>query len=260
MPPRELRKGRHVSPWLRRSAMWRAGSIPRCRSQSPTDYTTREANQFVWLANDSFLFMFYLRQELEARAGGNPSWNTGVNYGKQLRQSASYAEVQALYKAASLNLDTDLARLGNQATRIAADPAAVAYLSENIIYNGQIAIPVLTLQTTGDGLVVPENDRAYKATVHQAQNDSFLRQTFVHRAGHCVFTPAETVAAFEALNTRLKTGKWKGVNPASLNNAAANLGPNFNFLYLNGTPVSVAPAFDKFQSPPFLRPFDAFSQ
>jgi len=235
---------------------WVDPSLP---EPAPTDYATRETNQFVWLANANFLFMFYLRPELETRAGGNPSWNTGVNYTHQLRHSSSYVEVQALYAAAGLNLASDLSKLAN-AARVASDSAAVAYLSDNVIYNGQLTIPVLTLHTTGDGLVSPENERAYKTTVHHALNDSFLRQAFVHRGGHCTFTPAETIAAFQALNIRLQTGKWTGFGPTSLNNAASALGSNYNVMYVNGNPVYTPPQFEQFQPLNFLRPFDAFSQ
>lgn len=232
---------------------------PSSPEPAPTDYATREVNQFVWLANANFLFMFYLRTELETRAGGNPSWNTGVNYAKQLKRSSSYAEVQALYTAAGLDLNLDLVRLGNVA-KVTADPAAVSYLSDNVIYDGQISIPVLTLHTTGDGLVSPENERAYKSTVHQAQNDSFLRQAFIHRGGHCTFTPAETIAAFQALNTRMLTGKWKGFGPTPLNNAAFALGNPYNVMYVNGNPVHTVSEFEQFQPLNFLRPFDGFDQ
>jgi pimeloyl-ACP methyl ester carboxylesterase len=226
---------------------------------APTDYATRETNQFVWLANANFLFMFYLRTELETRAGGNFSWNTGVNYTTQLKHSSSYAEVQALYSAAGLDLNLDLTRLGGVA-RVSANPAAVAYLSDNVIYNGQISVPVLTLHTTGDGLVSPENERAYKTTIQEAGNGSLLRQAFVHRGGHCSFTPAETIAAFQTLNTRMLTGKWKSFSPAALNNAAFLLGPNYNVMYVNGNPVYTAPEFEQFLPLKFLRPFDGFSQ
>lgn len=232
---------------------------PTLPEPAPNDYVTRETNQYVWLANANFIFAFYLRAELEGRAGGNPSWNTGVNYGKQLKHSSSYAEVQALYTAAGLDLNLDLTRLG-AVPRVSADPAAVAYLSDNVIYNGQLSMPVLTFHTTGDGLVSPENERAYKTTVVEAQDSAFLRQAFVHRGGHCTFTPAETIAAFQALNTRMLTGKWKSVTPAALNNAAFLLGPNYNVTYVNGNAVYTAPQFEQFQPLMFLRPFDGFSQ
>ena len=54
-----------------------------------------------------FPFIFALRAELEARAGGNPSWNTGVNYARDLAKSADLPEVLALYHAAGLSLRRD---------------------------------------------------------------------------------------------------------------------------------------------------------
>lgn len=232
---------------------------PSAPEPAPTDYATQQLNQFYWLAYDDFPFAFYYRAELEARAGGNFSWNTGVNYATQLKRSANSAEVQALYAAAGLNLAADLALL-RKAARIPVDQTAEQYVIQNIVYNGQVPIPVLTLHTTGDGLVTPENEQAYMAAAKKAGDKSFVRDLFVHRAGHCTFTPAETVAAFETLTTRLKAGKWKGADPWTLNNEAIALGPTMNVLYLNGQYVHVSPAFETYHPLPFLRPFDAFSQ
>ena len=68
-----------------------------------------------------------------------------------------------------------------------------------------------------------------------AEHDgALLRQLFVHRAGHCEFTPAETVVAFEALVTRLDSGKWPALGAAGLNKAAKGLGPSFNVLSVSG--------------------------
>jgi hypothetical protein len=232
---------------------------PASPEPNPTDYATQEANQFLWMQNVDFAFLFALRAELELRAGGNPSFNNGVNYQLQLKRSADYAEVQALYAAAGLSLDTDLATL-NSATRIQADAGALTYLTNNVTYNGQLSsIPVLTLHTTGDGLVTVENEKAYKTTVHKALESAFLRETFVHRAGHCEFTPAETIAAFQTLSVRLATGKWKNLTATDLNNEATGLGPAFNVLLINGQLVSVPPAFVTFAPLQFLRVFDAFT-
>ena len=52
-----------------------------------TDYAAQEANQFLWETQVTFPFIFAFRAELEARAGGNPSWNTGVNYVADLAKS-----------------------------------------------------------------------------------------------------------------------------------------------------------------------------
>ena len=148
-----------------------------------TDYAAQEANQFQWGSQVTFPFAFALRADLEAKAGGNPSWNTGVNYVTDLLKSADFKEVVALYQAAGLNLAKDLLTL-NSAKRIKANPDAEAYLIKNISFDGGLSVPVLTMHTTGDGLVVPENEQAYSSAVKRAHKTSLLRQVYVHRAGH----------------------------------------------------------------------------
>jgi pimeloyl-ACP methyl ester carboxylesterase len=223
---------------------------------SPTDYVAQEANQFSWLSQIDFPFAFDLRAELERRAKGNPSWNNGVDYVKQLKNSADYTEVQALYQKAGLSLAADVKAV-NDAARIKAKPSSLTYLEHNIIFDGKIDMPVLTLHTKGDGLVVVEDESAYKDVVDEANNGALLRQVFVHRAGHCEFTPAETVVAFRALVSRLDTGKWPELGSSTLNEAAKALGGKFNVLFVNGQKVHVTPAYFKFQPAVFLRPFDA---
>jgi dienelactone hydrolase len=213
------------------------------------DFAAESENQFLWARNVDFPFLFLLRAELEARAGGNPSWNTGVDYHKQFELSVDREEVRGLYQEAGLNLEDDLGTL-NQAARITANSGSVAYLENNIIFDGDIRIPVLTMHTKGDGLVSNQNESAYRDTVEEAGNEKFLREIFVHRAGHCSFTPAETIAALENLISRMDTGKWPGLDADALNAQAATLGP------LNVAP----PAFFEFRPAPFLRPFDAFIQ
>jgi stage V sporulation protein SpoVS len=104
---------------------------------------------------------------------------------------------------------------------------------------------------------VVEDQSAYKTVIDEEHNGQFLRQVFVHRAGHCEFTPAETVVAFETLVDRLDTGKWQDLGAAVLNQKAKALGSKFNVLLVNGKEVHVPPAYFKFQPPVFLRPFDA---
>src|SRR5436190_3809579 len=140
---------------------------PLSREPAPTDYAAQEANQFSWDTQVDFPFIFAFRAELEARAGGNPSWNTGVNYARDLARSADATEVAALYRAAGLSLRRDLRTL-EQATRVSADAPAVGYLVHNIVFTGHLPVPVLAMHTTGDGLVVPENEQAYRSAVDRA--------------------------------------------------------------------------------------------
>ncbi len=216
------------------------------------DYAAQEANQFLWGSQVTFPFVFAFRAELEARAGGNPSWNTGVNYFSDLAKSADFKEVVALYRAAGLSLTKDLLTL-NSAKRVKANPNAEAYLIKNISFNGRISVPVLTMHTTGDGLVVPENEQAYRSAVDQAGRASLLRQVFVHRAGHCTFTPAETVTAVQTLENRLATGRWHVPSPAAMNAQAAALGPQLN-IFTGG--VATPPAFIRYSPAVYLRPFN----
>ncbi|HWG62635.1 MAG TPA: hypothetical protein VG253_13065 [Streptosporangiaceae bacterium] len=229
---------------------------PLSAQPAPSDAAAQEANQFLWDTQVDFPFTFAFRAELEARAGGNPSWNTGVNYVADFSRSADHREVIALYRAAGLSLTRDLSKL-NDAARISAKASAVGYLERNIAYNGQLSVPVLTMHTTGDGLVVPENEQAYLSAARQAGNRPKLREIFVHRAGHCAFTPAETISAVRVLLNRLDTGRWDAtaLKPSSLNASAAALGPNYNIFVVGGKLRRAAPAFLRYRPRPYLRPF-----
>jgi pimeloyl-ACP methyl ester carboxylesterase len=223
------------------------------------DFAAQQANQVEWANKPDFIFVFAFRAELEARAGGNPSWNTGVDYRVQFEHSVDREEVRALYQQAGLSLEDDLETL-NQTVRISANPASVEYLEQNIIFNGDIHIPVLSMHTEGDGLVSNQNENAYRQTVDQAGNERLLRQIFVHRAGHCSFSPAETLTALESLLQRLDTGKWPDLHPDTLNTTAAGFGLPFNIIQnAAGQIVPGGPSFFLFQPAEFLRPFDAFA-
>jgi len=221
---------------------------PASAEPAPTDFATRELNQYRWDSQVDFPFLFALRAELEARAGGNPSWNTGVDYANQLDESINKDEVVALYSAAGLDLQADLAKLGN-APRISASEKALAYLTKFIVFNGEIEPPVLTMHTTGDGLVLPQDEQAYSSVVGSQGTSALLRTTFLHRAGHCALTPRDTVTAFQILIHRLNTGSWgTTTQPSAMNAAAAALGAAFN---------PAGPSFIQFQPSVFMRPFDS---
>lgn len=227
----------------------------------PADFARREHNQFLWAQNVDFPFLFALRAEMEFRAQGNPSSNTGVDYRALLGRSIDQAEVAVLYERAGLRLDADLETLQN-AVRISADPEALHYLESNIIFDGQITIPVLTMHTKGDGLVTVQNESAYKSVVARAGDSAFLRETFVDRAGHCSFTPAETIAAADALLFRLTSGVWGTLDADSLNATASALGFGFNIFLSPSFPfiLPAKPAFFDFTPGPYLRPFDALGE
>ena len=216
------------------------------------DYASQLQGQEVWEARADFPFAFQYRAELEKRAGGNPSWNAGVDYGQLLAASPDYNEVQSLYRQAGLDLSADLRTL-DAGANIKADPAAAQYLVRYVSFDGQLSVPVLSVHTVGDGLVIPSNESAYAAVVSAAGDQDMLRQVFVHRAGHCAFTPAETIASFEALLKRIDTGHWdeSSLQPEPLNNAAADLRPGASTIF----GFEFEPSFVKYAPARYPRPF-----
>ena len=225
---------------------------PTKAAPAATDYTRQLEGQEIWEARVDFPFAFQYRTDLEARAGGNPSWNEGVDYGRLLAGSPNRDEVVALYQQAGLDLNADLRALNAGAT-IKADPAAAQYLERYVSFDGQLQAPVLSVHTVGDGLVIPSNETAYAAVVGAASRGAMLRQVFVNRAGHCAFTPAETIAAFEALLKRINTGTWDdaSLQPAPLNNAAADQRPGASTIF--GFPFD--PSFVNYHPATYPRPF-----
>ena len=217
-------------------------------------------NKTSFCGISKLIFRSCLRFELNSNSApaetfrGTPALITAFNYCYRLTAN----EVWALYQTAGLSLFEDIETL-NRAARIKANPSAVQYLEQNIIFDGEIHIPVLTMHTTGDGLVINENESAYRTIVDLTGNHRFLRQTFVSRAGHCTFTPAETIAAVGTLLNRVETGHWSAVDANTLNGDATALGPNFNIFPAGNTIVPTPPAFVEFLSGPYPRPFDSLA-
>jgi pimeloyl-ACP methyl ester carboxylesterase len=163
-----------------------------------------------------------VRAGYEATIGGAFSWNTGVDYERALRESGRWHEVQDAYRAAGLSLETDLATLA-EAERISADPAAVSAVERTATFTGELASPVLSLSTTGDGAGSTQDDEAYSITVREAGEQSHLRQAFVEAEGHCTFSAAEEAAALDAIFTRIADGRWPATSPRALAERAGML-------------------------------------
>ncbi|MCA1692742.1 MAG: hypothetical protein LC733_11295 [Actinobacteria bacterium] len=227
---------------------------PTSPQPAPDDFDARQRNQFAWFEAVGFLVFFLARKQVEMQARGNPSWNTGVDYRELVSGSINRDEVAALYAAANLDLDEDLDRLA-AGDRIEADPDAVAYLEEHIVFNGDLnGVPVLTVHTDGDGLVTPDHERAYADVVTHAGHQDHLRQLYVHRGGHCTFTFAEVLTAVDVLIERIQGGAWPDLDPQSLNEAAQRWGAEENVL-VGGE--ATQPQFFPFGPWPFPRRYDA---
>jgi pimeloyl-ACP methyl ester carboxylesterase len=153
----------------------------------------------------SFVMGVYLpRVDQEARAGGAFSWNTGIDYRAQLAKSGRGAFVAALYAQAGLKLDDDLARL-NAGERVKANPRAVAYMMANYTPNARPLVPLLAVQTIGDGLTPPALQRGYA----EAAKGRDVRSLYVSDAGHCTFDTRQVMASIRHLDARLSQGRWR---------------------------------------------------
>jgi len=164
------------------------------------------------------------RESIEQAAGGQAAWTAGTNFAQVLAASPHRQEVQALYRAADLNLRADLARLTAHAT-IKADPAALKSLRASSDPTGRLAVPELDLHTVGDNLVPVENENYYARLVRGAGSGDLLRQAYTDSYGHCHFSVSEQVAGLQALLRRVTSGQWGNVaTAASLEQAASALG------------------------------------
>ena len=208
----------------------------------PADWTGQQANQYAAVAGLLRTAAFSWRQEAESRAGGNPSWNTGVDYPAMLRQSSVYKEVTELYRKAGLRLRDDLTAL-NRAPRTAADPEAVAWMRHTSAFTGRLNHPQLNIHTTGDGLIPVQAESAYRRAATAGGSAGLLRQAYVDGPGHCTFSTGESLAAVHALERRLATGRWD-TSPDTLNSAAQAEDPAAEARYVAYRPTAYPRPYD----------------
>lgn len=211
---------------------WTEPGSPR---PAPDDYALR-AQQ---MAASFVVGVFLPRAEQEARAGGATSWNTGVDYRAQLDRSGRRALVEHMYTIAGLDLDADLARL-NAAPRIPTRAQTAAYMMQNATPSGELGIPVLSLHTIGDGITSPSMQAGFLETVSTAGKPDIAAAAWNERPGHCTSTPGEMIAALNALEHRIETGRWS-VSPDKLNALAIAAG-------------EAAPTFIEHSAAPLMRP------
>ncbi|MEU0795809.1 alpha/beta hydrolase [Amycolatopsis sp. NPDC005961] len=199
---------------------WFTGATP----PAPTDYAGQEAQQQQELSQFVLGFVVTGRYQIELAAGGNSASTAGVDYRKLLGDSSHARQVRALYRAAGLDLEADLATLTRDAD-IRPDPQAVRTLARTSTVTGRLRVPTLDIHTTADQLVPVEQEDWYGEQVHRAGAGGLLRQAYVGATGHCAFQPSESIAALHALESRIETGRWGHVaSPERLNEAADELG------------------------------------
>jgi pimeloyl-ACP methyl ester carboxylesterase len=230
---------------------WTTANAPR----SP-DLATQIAQQAFQLTLVNVgTFGPFGRVDLERRAGGNPSWNVGIDYRRLLERSSERELALRAYREAGMSLDADLRTLA-EAPRIAPDARALAWLHRFGVPRGTTPTPVLTVHNVADG-ADPGHERWYAGRVDRAGDPAKLRQLYVNRPGHCTFTTAEEIVALRAIFTRIDTGRWPTLDPSRLNASAATFtDPSFHRAFDLATfqDVTVTPDYTRFTPTPSLRP------
>jgi hypothetical protein len=200
------------------------GAVP----PAPNDYAGQELQEFDtdFGAPAPFPVMVFIetgRQQIELAAGGNPNWTAGVNFARLVYQSSYLPQIEALYRAAGLDLNADLRTLNEHADIKASIPAErrMVQTSDN---TGRLQVPELDLKTIADQLVPVQQENFYAHTVAAAGRSYLLRQAYVEAQSHCNFTSAELVAGVHAIQYRIDTRRWGDVwTPAALNASASSL-------------------------------------
>lgn len=220
---------------------WNDPSQPR---PAPTDRDAQQSNQYQAVVGLVKFPAFVWRQEAESRAGGNMSWNTGVDYHAMLRHSPYLKEVEELYAKAGLSLESDLNSL-DSAPRIRADRPATDWMSRTSSFTGRLTKPQLNIHTTGDALIPVQSESAYRRAATAGGSAPLLRQRYVDNAGHCTFSPGEQIAALHALEDRIGSGHWSGSDPASLNSRTTAADPDSPARYLPYSPAAYPRPYDR---------------
>lgn len=238
------------------------GNIPgwySAHESRPKKTADRVRAQAQWLRNAYVAGTGPLgRVDLERRAGGNPSSNTGVDYGRQLAGSAQKDLVSKAYRAAGspgAALAADVAKL-NAGTRITADTRAVDYMKRYTIARGTTPQPVVTLHNTQDGGAVSDQTGWYADQVRRNGEPASLRQMYVNRGSHCAFSAADEITALETLLAKADTDRWPSTDPRTLNRSVGRHQPELQQVLDLATfeKKTVPPAFTRFTPSRFPRP------
>ncbi len=133
-------------------------------------------------------YFTYVIGDMQRKAGGNPFDNR--NY---------------LYTGTSVNPPSDYA-LNDGVHRYTPDPKARDYLMAHYWPSGRLTRPMLALHTLYDPLIPATSLSLYASEVAHAGFADNLVQQYVHREGHCTFTPDEVGRAFDELVIWAHTG------------------------------------------------------
>jgi pimeloyl-ACP methyl ester carboxylesterase len=223
---------------------WTTGPTP----PAPNDYTGQELQEEEMLTSGQLAFIESGRYMISLAEGGDSGYNIGVSYGALIRESPYYPQVKALYRAAGLNLDDDIATLDRHES-YAPEGNSLPRTQATSVSTGQLQVPELDVHTVSDQLAPVQFEGTYAQRVALAGSSPLLRQVYVNAIGHCNFTDADMVAAIDAMSNVVTKGHWTiGVTVAGLNYAANALGPALgggDFTAYHPTPLDVQNGLDR---------------
>ena len=223
---------------------WTTGATP----PAARDYTGQELQEEEMLTSGQLQFIESGRYMISLAEGGDSGYNIGVNYGALIRESPYYRQIEALYKAAGLNLRADIAAL-DQHENYAPEGNSLSRTQATSVNTGRLQVPELDVHTVSDQLAPVPFEATYAERVAQAGSSPLLRQVYANAIGHCNFTDADMVAAIDAMNNVVAARHWTpGVNVTALNDAANALNPALgggNFRTDHPNPLVVQNGLDR---------------
>lgn len=160
--------------------------------------------QFAPGAVLNMMLGYYVRYELEARAGGPAAQNANHVYSLS---DADRARLLGLGMTdAAMN---DLLATMNGMANIEASRSARQYL-KRFDPSGRIKSPVLMLHNIEDPLAIAPATQVYYESVAAQGREDLLMRVYTSRPGHCNVTPTQVLAMFEAMESWLDTGTAPG--------------------------------------------------
>lgn len=158
----------------------------------------------------------YVRYDVEQRVGGNPSQNTGVDYGARIGSSFS-----ALIGKKLSSITAKLAA----GTRVSADSAARTKADTLGNPTGTIERPTITMHTEYDAVYPVQNENAFATAVARHANSGDLVQVYTgpptkysaapYGAGNCNFTTTEFLGLIQMLDNWARYGVYAGPGSAA---------------------------------------------
>ena len=165
------------------------------------------------------------------RAPGNPTGQFAVTAGLPFANGLEIVQAAMTVLGFQLRFTNDLLSLTNGHSffdntttaypgaansgvgRFAATPDALNYFEHYFTPTGQLAVPTLTLHTTRDPAVPLFHESDYAALVDQRGAAPWLAQRTVNAFGHCAFTDAQVLSAFDALIEWVRDGVRPSTGP-----------------------------------------------